>query len=115
MHLNKILPCRTQSPTFPAAAPPSPVPAGWSCPTCTFINKPSRPGCEMCSTDRPAGYVVPVSYRPDDVEVWRMQQEKEGILKYQKEKGRREDSPAVPYAHNLGPLDDFIHFSSEFS
>lgn len=31
------------------------------------------------------------------------------------EKGRREDSPAVPYAHNLGPLDEFIHLSSEFS
>ncbi|ETE59506.1 RanBP-type and C3HC4-type zinc finger-containing protein 1 [Ophiophagus hannah] len=115
VHMSKILPCRTQSPTFPAAAPPSPVQAGWSCPTCTFINKPTRPGCEMCSTDRPAGYVVPVSYRPDDVEVWRMQQEKEGILQYQKEKGRREDSPAVPCAHNLGPLEDFIHFSSEFS
>lgn len=58
--------------------------AGWSCPTCTFINKPTRPGCEMCSTDRPAGYMVPVSYRPDDVELWRIQQEKEGILQYQK-------------------------------
>lgn len=58
--------------------------AGWSCPTCTFINKPTRPGCEMCSSDRPAGYMVPVSYRPDDVELWRIQQEKEGILQYQK-------------------------------
>ncbi|XP_026542907.1 sharpin [Notechis scutatus] len=84
VHMSKILPCRTQSPTFPAAAPPSPVQAGWSCPTCTFINKPTRPGCEMCSTDRPAGYVVPVSYRPDDVEMWRVQQEEEGFLQYQK-------------------------------
>ncbi|KAK9402799.1 sharpin [Crotalus adamanteus] len=115
VHMSKILPCRTRSPTIPAAGPNSPVQAGWSCPTCTFINKPTRPGCEMCSTDRPAGYVVPGSYRPDEVERWRMQQEKEGILQYQKEKGRREDSPAVPYAHNPGPLDDFIHLSSEFS
>ncbi|KAM3841627.1 sharpin isoform 2-T2 [Vipera latastei] len=84
VHMSKILPCRTQSPTTPAAAPNSPVQAGWSCPTCTFINKPTRPGCEMCSTDRPAGYVVPGSYRPDEVERWRMQQEKEGILQYQK-------------------------------
>ncbi|XP_013923589.1 PREDICTED: sharpin [Thamnophis sirtalis] len=84
MHMSKTLPCRTQSPTIPAAAPPSPVQAGWSCPTCTFINKPTRPGCEMCSTDRPAGYLVPGSYRPDDVELWRIQQEKEGILQYQK-------------------------------
>ncbi|KAL0966192.1 hypothetical protein UPYG_G00292120 [Umbra pygmaea] len=25
----------------------------WACPSCTFINKPSRPGCEICSTARP--------------------------------------------------------------
>ncbi|KAM6454646.1 sharpin isoform 3-T3 [Liasis olivaceus] len=84
VHLSKTLPCRAQAPATTAAAPASPVQAGWSCPTCTFINKPTRPGCEMCSTDRPAGYVVPVSYRPDDLELWRMQQEKEGILQYQK-------------------------------
>ncbi|XP_001917070.3 sharpin isoform X1 [Equus caballus] len=32
---------------------PSPLQPGWSCPSCTFINAPSRPGCEMCSTQRP--------------------------------------------------------------
>ncbi|XP_067308285.1 ranBP-type and C3HC4-type zinc finger-containing protein 1 [Pseudorasbora parva] len=26
---------------------------GWSCPSCTYINKSTRPGCEICSTDRP--------------------------------------------------------------
>ncbi|XP_076828334.1 ranBP-type and C3HC4-type zinc finger-containing protein 1 [Brachyhypopomus gauderio] len=26
---------------------------GWSCPSCTFINKSTRPGCEICSSDRP--------------------------------------------------------------
>lgn len=25
----------------------------WACPSCTFINKPSRPGCEICTTSRP--------------------------------------------------------------
>ncbi|XP_038819781.1 ranBP-type and C3HC4-type zinc finger-containing protein 1-like [Salvelinus namaycush] len=25
----------------------------WACPSCTFINKPTRPGCEICSTARP--------------------------------------------------------------
>uniref|UniRef100_A0AAY4AKM0 RanBP2-type domain-containing protein n=1 Tax=Denticeps clupeoides TaxID=299321 RepID=A0AAY4AKM0_9TELE len=25
----------------------------WSCPSCTFINKPTRPGCEICSAARP--------------------------------------------------------------
>ncbi|XP_012615551.2 sharpin isoform X1 [Microcebus murinus] len=32
---------------------PSPHQLGWPCPSCTFINTPSRPGCEMCSTQRP--------------------------------------------------------------
>ena len=32
---------------------------GWACAMCTFINQPTRPGCEMCSADRPQGYVVP--------------------------------------------------------
>uniref|UniRef100_A0A8C4UP34 RanBP2-type domain-containing protein n=1 Tax=Falco tinnunculus TaxID=100819 RepID=A0A8C4UP34_FALTI len=62
-------------------------PAGWSCPKCTFINKPTRPGCEMCSTDRPEDYVVPGSYKPDETELWRMQQEQEGILQYQQVRG----------------------------
>ncbi|KAM8811120.1 sharpin [Eudromia elegans] len=66
-----------------AAGLPSPVQPGWSCPTCTFINKPTRPGCEMCSTARPADYVVPDGYTPDETELWRMQQEQEGILQYQ--------------------------------
>uniref|UniRef100_A0A670IXK6 RanBP-type and C3HC4-type zinc finger-containing protein 1 n=1 Tax=Podarcis muralis TaxID=64176 RepID=A0A670IXK6_PODMU len=94
--LGKFLPGHSRAPPPPPAAAPPPSPrslpppphlplqTGWSCPTCTFINKPTRPGCEMCSTDRPANYVVPGSYRPDEVELWRMQQEKEGILQYQK-------------------------------
>ncbi|XP_045860039.1 sharpin isoform X3 [Meles meles] len=32
---------------------PSPPQPGWSCPSCTFINAPGRPGCEMCSTQKP--------------------------------------------------------------
>ncbi|XP_031465325.1 sharpin isoform X2 [Phasianus colchicus] len=66
-----------------ATSLPSPVPAGWSCPKCTFINKPTRPGCEMCSTDRPPDYVIPGGYEPDETELWRMQQEQEGMLQYQ--------------------------------
>ncbi|KAG5841986.1 ranBP-type and C3HC4-type zinc finger-containing protein 1-like isoform X3 [Anguilla anguilla] len=48
---------------------------GWSCPSCTFINKPTRPGCEICSTDRPP------SYRQDPPDPHRLHQEK----------GRREE------------------------
>ncbi|NXH09366.1 HOIL1 protein, partial [Bucco capensis] len=68
------------------AAPSLPGPAastGWSCPKCTFINKPTRPGCEMCSSERPEDYVVPGGYKPDETELWRMQQEQEGIRQYQ--------------------------------
>ncbi|XP_021514505.1 sharpin isoform X2 [Meriones unguiculatus] len=35
---------------------PSPPQSGWSCPSCTFINVSNRPGCEMCSTQRPCAW-----------------------------------------------------------
>ena len=48
---------------IPVVQPPAPPkrkePQGWVCPTCTLLNNPRRPGCEVCSTDRPADYVVP--------------------------------------------------------
>ncbi|XP_077375001.1 ranBP-type and C3HC4-type zinc finger-containing protein 1-like isoform X2 [Festucalex cinctus] len=30
----------------------------WACPSCTFINKPSRPGCEICATAKPDAHVA---------------------------------------------------------
>ncbi|XP_075067681.1 ranBP-type and C3HC4-type zinc finger-containing protein 1-like [Mixophyes fleayi] len=67
-----------------AAAPPSPAQTGWPCPACTYINKPTRPGCEMCSEDRPSNYVVPEEYKPDEMERRRLQQEKDGLQQYKK-------------------------------
>lgn len=32
---------------------PSLLQPGWPCPSCTFVNTASRPGCEICSTQRP--------------------------------------------------------------
>ncbi|XP_071775598.1 ranBP-type and C3HC4-type zinc finger-containing protein 1 [Centroberyx gerrardi] len=66
---------------------------GWSCPSCTYINKPTRPGCEICSTDRPESYIVPGGYRPDALELRRIQQEKEAVRQYQqaREEERREN------------------------
>uniref|UniRef100_A0A3Q1IGZ6 RanBP-type and C3HC4-type zinc finger-containing protein 1 n=1 Tax=Anabas testudineus TaxID=64144 RepID=A0A3Q1IGZ6_ANATE len=66
---------------------------GWSCPSCTYINKPTRPGCEICSTNRPDSYVIPDGYRPDALELRRIQQEKEAIRQYQKarEEERKEN------------------------
>lgn len=37
----------------------------------------------MCSADRPESYTVPGSYRPDTLELRRIQQEKEAIRQYQ--------------------------------
>jgi len=37
----------------------------------------------MCSADRPEGYTVPGNYRPDALELRRIQQEKEAIRQYQ--------------------------------
>nr|DBA23914.1 TPA: hypothetical protein GDO54_011627 [Pyxicephalus adspersus] len=57
---------------------------GWSCPACTFINVPTRPGCEICSSDRPANYVIPEWYKPDESERRRLQQENDGLKQYTK-------------------------------
>ncbi|KAM9198551.1 sharpin isoform 2-T2 [Dugong dugon] len=43
-----------QAPQPASTSLPSPLQPGWSCPSCTFINALSRPGCEMCSTQRPS-------------------------------------------------------------
>ena len=32
---------------------------GWECPSCTFLNEPNRPGCEVCTTERPKDYKIP--------------------------------------------------------
>ncbi|XP_061582751.1 ranBP-type and C3HC4-type zinc finger-containing protein 1 [Cololabis saira] len=56
---------------------------GWTCQMCTYINKPTRPGCEMCGGERPEEYKVPDLYRPDQDEVQRIQQEQLATLQYQ--------------------------------
>ncbi|CAN9506174.1 unnamed protein product [Ophioblennius macclurei] len=68
-------------------------PQGWPCPSCTFINKPTRPGCEICSTNRPDSYVIPGGYRPDALELRRIQKEKEAMRQFQqaREDERREN------------------------
>ncbi|XP_017283862.1 ranBP-type and C3HC4-type zinc finger-containing protein 1 [Kryptolebias marmoratus] len=76
-----------------ALSPSTSSTQGWSCPSCTYINKPTRPGCEICSTNRPESYVVPGGYQPDALELRRLQQEKEAVRQYQqaREKERMEN------------------------
>ena len=49
---------------------------GWTCPLCTFINEPFRPGCMMCSVERPEGYQPPVDYKPTKEEERFLQMDK---------------------------------------
>ncbi|XP_072364048.1 ranBP-type and C3HC4-type zinc finger-containing protein 1 [Scyliorhinus torazame] len=81
------LPCQdTWNRTSQQASPaPSSTQAGWACKTCTYINKPTRPGCEMCSSPRPPEYSVPQDYKPDDEELCRILQEQEAMRRYQQE------------------------------
>ncbi|XP_078507855.1 ranBP-type and C3HC4-type zinc finger-containing protein 1 [Lissotriton helveticus] len=66
--------------------PPKPPEEGWECPSCTFINKPTRPGCMICATERPEGYVVPDIYKPDEEELQRMLNEELAVMQYEQEK-----------------------------
>ena len=61
-------------PTNPPPPPPrprprTPEPPGWKCLICTYHNKPTRPGCEMCTAPRPDEYVLPAGYEPDEEEL----------------------------------------------
>lgn len=40
-----------------------------------MINKPTRPGCAMCGSDRPSTYVIPSNYKLSDDELKRIEQE----------------------------------------
>ncbi|XP_062850562.1 ranBP-type and C3HC4-type zinc finger-containing protein 1 [Trichomycterus rosablanca] len=93
---------------------------GWACPSCTYVNKPTRPGCEMCSADRPESYAIPEEYRPDTLELRRIQQEKEAIRQYQQaqEAERRENyarlvetdgQELVPNAENVECRICYLH------
>ena len=35
---------------------------GWRCDHCTYVNSPTRPGCEACSSARPESYQIPRDY-----------------------------------------------------
>ncbi|XP_052039864.1 ranBP-type and C3HC4-type zinc finger-containing protein 1 isoform X3 [Apodemus sylvaticus] len=79
-----------QEPGQPDAAPESP-PVGWQCPGCTFINKPTRPGCEMCCRARPETYQIPASYQPDEEERARLAGEEEALRQYQQRRQQQQE------------------------
>jgi len=57
---------------------PTPPPVGWTCPVCTVINVPYRPGCEVCGADRPDDYQPPPDYKPSGEELKWQQDEQKG-------------------------------------
>ncbi|XP_038160140.1 ranBP-type and C3HC4-type zinc finger-containing protein 1 [Cyprinodon tularosa] len=69
-------------PTPKPPLPPKPQ-VGWNCTLCTFLNKPTRPGCEICGAERPQDYEVPDVYEPDQEEVLRIQQEQLAFQLYE--------------------------------
>lgn len=80
-HLPSCVPCLlcpTQLSSHPLC-----IQVGWQCPGCTFINKPTRPGCEMCCRARPETYQIPASYQPDEEERARLAGEEEALRQYQ--------------------------------
>lgn len=62
---------------------------GWTCAMCTFINQPTRPGCEMCSADRPQGYVVPDGASLDERERQRIAEEERSEALFQQDTERQ--------------------------
>lgn len=64
-------------------------PEGWVCGVCTYINQPTRPGCEMCSADRPQGYVVPDGARLDERERQRIAEEERSEALFQQDVERQ--------------------------
>ncbi|PAA76215.1 hypothetical protein BOX15_Mlig021711g1, partial [Macrostomum lignano] len=70
------------------SCPPPPSdssPPGWDCPTCTFRNKPSRLGCEICSGEPPPGY-EPVVEAEDEAR--RLQLEREFLEQQERQRSR---------------------------
>ncbi|CAN9511865.1 unnamed protein product [Ophioblennius macclurei] len=79
-------------PPLPPKPPVLPKPQlGWACLMCTYVNKPTRPGCEICGEERPEAYQVPDIYQPDPQEVQRLELEKLAMQQYeQAQKEERE-------------------------
>ena len=50
---------------------------GWTCLVCTYVNVPTRPGCELCGADRPVDYKPPPNVEIDGRELERLRTEME--------------------------------------
>ncbi|XP_077582948.1 ranBP-type and C3HC4-type zinc finger-containing protein 1-like isoform X2 [Stigmatopora nigra] len=97
-------------PTPPPPAPPSPphtLPrrqSGWVCLKCTFVNAPTRPGCEVCSDDRPESYRVPPAHNPMGEEAVRIRREEASTLLFKRwESSQMTQSSTLPASFQQSP------------
>jgi len=74
---------RVEAPPPPHPRPPTPPPPGWKCAFCGAHNVPYRPGCSLCSSNRPDDYKPPLDYKPTKEEEKWLQDDERGLLEYQ--------------------------------
>nr|XP_056700876.1 ranBP-type and C3HC4-type zinc finger-containing protein 1 [Euleptes europaea] len=84
-----ILDAEEQTEDPAASIPAQSLKVGWECSVCTFINKPTWPGCEMCCAERPKDYAMPEGYQPGEEELARLQKEEEAMQQYKQAKEQR--------------------------
>ncbi|XP_068693963.1 ranBP-type and C3HC4-type zinc finger-containing protein 1-like [Montipora foliosa] len=77
---------------------------GWTCERCTYINQPTRPGCEMCSAERPQGYVVPAGTMLDERERIRLAAEEREDALFQQAEQTRQREAQIERQRNLDTL-----------
>ncbi|GAB6022112.1 RanBP-type and C3HC4-type zinc finger-containing protein 1 [Chamberlinius hualienensis] len=66
---------------------------GWQCPFCTYLNFPTRPGCEMCTGNRPVDYQPPEDYIKSQEELLYIKRQKQSEKLYKKyANGEADDS-----------------------
>lgn len=77
--------------SFPSPKPVEQEKIGWKCPSCTYINLPHRPGCEMCTNTRPSDYQIPDNYEMSSKEIdWR-KMEDDALLAHKQLEAKERD------------------------
>jgi len=75
---------------------------GWICTSCTYVNQPTRPGCEMCSTPRPDDFKLPPDYIPTADEQELMKKQKYSDELFKKMQKSEEESRQQAYQDYVG-------------
>ncbi|KAK3754772.1 hypothetical protein QZH41_019689, partial [Actinostola sp. cb2023] len=79
-------------------------PQGWKCIECTYVNTPTRPGCEICGANRPEDYVVPQNPRITDQERTRLENERQEAEIFQRTLNQQQQEQEVAREMNFRQL-----------